>query len=155
LTKSSLARPVIADLSTLLDLVDSRVAAHWAPHLRLELAGCNIIADIVVVCASQYGRFPHTSTSLTAEEAARPLHLAGGTVADRAADARRVAPHHLGEVAPGRVVVGAVVRVLGLLLVPAVGGGASELDPGLVAIGSGVLGREIAAGAHLWRQSVK
>lgn len=46
-----------------------------------------------------------------------------------------VAPDHLSEVAPGGVEVGVVVGILGLLLVPAVGSSAGELDPGVVVIG--------------------
>jgi hypothetical protein len=70
-------------------------------------------------------------------------------VSHSAADAGAVAPHHLGEVTPRRIVVRVVVRVLGLLLVPAVGGGAGELDPSVVVIGRRIGGGEVAAGAFL------
>lgn len=76
-----------------------------------------------------------TFISLTADEATRPVDRIGA-VTDSAANAGGVAPHHLGEVAPGVFEVGVVVGVLGLLLVPAVGGGAGELDPVVVAAGS-------------------
>lgn len=64
-------------------------------------------------------------------------------MSNRTTNSRRVAPHHLGEVAPGIVKVGVVVRVLALLLVPAVRGGARELDPGVVGTGGGTNGREV------------
>jgi hypothetical protein len=67
----------------------------------------------------------------------------------RAADAGAVAPHHLGEVTPCRIVVRVIVRVLGLLLVPAMGGGAGELNPSVVAIGRRIDGGEVASGAFL------
>jgi hypothetical protein len=70
-------------------------------------------------------------------------------VSDRTSDAAGVAPHHLGEVAPGGLKVRVVVRVLGLLLVPAMGGGAGELDPGVVVTGRGTDRREVTAGAFL------
>lgn len=56
-------------------------------------------------------------------------------IAQSTADARRVTPNHLGEVAPGIVPLRrSTVWVLGLLLVPAVDGGAGELDPLVVTI---------------------
>jgi hypothetical protein len=58
----------------------------------------------------------------------------------RTTNSRRVAPHHLGKVAPGIVKVGVVVGVLALFLVPAVGGGARKLDPGVVGTGGGANG---------------
>jgi hypothetical protein len=70
-------------------------------------------------------------------------------MAESAADACTVAPHHLGEVAPRGIVVRVVVRVLGLLLVPAMSSGPSELDPSVVAIRRRVHGGEVAAGAFL------
>jgi hypothetical protein len=73
---------------------------------------------------------------LTAVEAARVVDVVGA-VTDRAADAGRVAPHHLREVAPRVVVVRVVVRVLCLLLVPAVRRRARKLDPVFVLVGSG------------------
>jgi hypothetical protein len=42
--------PVVVHVRASLDLADGRIAADGAPDLRLELARCNIIADIVVVC---------------------------------------------------------------------------------------------------------
>jgi hypothetical protein len=42
-----------------------------------------------------------------------------------------------------------IVWVLGLLLVPAVGGGAGELDPSIVVAGRGTDRREVAARAFL------
>jgi hypothetical protein len=89
---------------------------------------------------------------LTAVEATRVLDGVVSlviAVTDRTSDAGRVAPYHLGEVAPSILEVGVVVGVLGLLLVPAVGGGAGELDPGIVVAGSGADRREIAARAFL------
>lgn len=85
---------------------------------------------------------------LTAEEATGPEHLVAA-VADRAANSGRVAPDHLREVAPGRLEVRIVVRVLGLLLVPAVGGGASEFDPRVIVAWCGLDGRKIASRAVL------
>jgi hypothetical protein len=70
-------------------------------------------------------------------------------VSDRAADAGRIAPHHLREVTPGVLEVGVVVGVLGLFLVPSVGGGAGELNPSIVIERSGSHGGEIAARAFL------
>lgn len=147
-TTKSLARPVIANLRTLRHLTGRRVTADRTPDLRLELAGCNIIAGIVVVYSSQSQSIPRTS-SLTAVEAAGPFDLIRVAVSKSTADASSVAPHHLREVAPGVVVVRLVVRVLGLLLVPAVRGSAGELDPVIVAGGRRLLGGEVAARTHL------
>jgi hypothetical protein len=84
----------------------------------------------------------------TAIEATREVDVIRA-VTNSAADRRGIAPHHLGEVAPRVVKVRVVVRVLGLLLVPAVGSGPSELDPVIVTHRSGTNGREVAAGALL------
>jgi hypothetical protein len=70
-------------------------------------------------------------------------------VSDSAADTGRVAPHHLREVAPGIFEMGIVVGILGLFLVPAVGGGTGELDPSIVVEGSGRDRRQIAARTFL------
>lgn len=86
---------------------------------------------------------------LTAVETAGPLNAVGVARSYGTANASRVTPHHLREVAPGIVVVRVIVRVLGLLFMPAMGGGASELDPLVVAGWSGLLRREVAARAHL------
>jgi hypothetical protein len=90
---------------------------------------------------------------LTADKASRILHSTLALVLalpQRAADGSRVAPHHLREVAPRSLEGGVVVRVLDLLFVPAVGGGACELDPVVVVgWGTGSDGGEVAAGALL------
>lgn len=91
--------------------------------------------------------------SLTAVEATRPVDFARVAIANSAANTGSVAPHHLREVAPCVVVVRVVVWVLGLLLVPAVGGGASELYPVFVLARSRLLRGEIAAGTHLWKST--
>lgn len=70
-------------------------------------------------------------------------------MANRTTNSRRVAPHHLGEVAPRIVKVRVVVGVLGLFLMPAVGSGARELDPRVVGAGGRADGGEVAAGAFL------
>lgn len=88
------------------------------------------------------------SIQLTAVEATGPVDRVIA-VSDSAANAGAVAPHHLREVAPGSIKVWVVVGVLGLLLVPAVGSSAGELDPGIVAIRRGANRREVAAGAFL------
>ena len=85
---------------------------------------------------------------LTAVEAARPVDVAGA-VTKGAPKTRAVTPDHLTEVSPCRIKVWVVVGVLGLLLVPAVGSSASELDPSIVTFRGWVHGREIAAGAFL------
>jgi hypothetical protein len=75
------------------------------------------------------------------------------TVPKRTTNARRIAPHHLREVAPRIVIVRVVVRVLGLLLVPAMGGGARELDPRIVGRGRRARGGQVAAGTLLLHMS--
>jgi hypothetical protein len=45
----SLPSPVVADLCALGGFSGRWISADWAPDLRLELAGRNIIADEVVV----------------------------------------------------------------------------------------------------------
>jgi hypothetical protein len=91
---------------------------------------------------------PLSTMTLTAIEAAREIDVVGA-VTNSTANRRRVAPHHLREVAPRVVKVRVVVGVLGLLLVPAMGRGPSELDPIIVTHRSGTNGREVAAGALL------
>jgi hypothetical protein len=70
-------------------------------------------------------------------------------VSNSTADTAGVAPHHLGKVSPGSLEVRVVVGVLGLLLVPTVGGGARELDPGTIVAGCGTDRGKIAARSFL------
>jgi hypothetical protein len=142
--------PVVVDISAHLDFANRRVAADRAPDLSLELTGSNVIAEEGVVYRVSARYCTRRCMSLTAVEAARVVDVVGA-VADGATDAGRVAPDHLGEVAPGVFVVGVVVRVLGFLLVPAVGGSAGELDPIFVLAGSGADRREVAARALLYQ----
>jgi hypothetical protein len=79
---------------------------------------------------------PNKQQRLTAVEATRVVNVVR-TVTNSTADARRVAPHHLREVAPRVVVVRVVVRVLCLLLMPAVRRSARKLDPVFVLVRSG------------------
>jgi hypothetical protein len=74
-------------------------------------------------------------------------------VPKRTPNARRIAPHHLREVAPRVVIVRVVVRILGLLLVPAMGGGARKLDPRIVGRGRRARGGQVAAGTLLLHMS--
>lgn len=131
--------------------LDGRVIADGAPDLRLELSGGNIIAKEFIVSSGVSTEMHCTAhhASLTAVEATGPLHDIAVTVSNSTADGARVAPHHLREVAPGGIVVGVVVGVLGLFLVPAVRGGAGKLDPGVVVGRGGCDRRQVAARAFL------
>jgi len=126
------------------------VVAYRSPNLRLKLTGRNVIAEERVVCVPcQYPSFPHSAaSSLTAVEPTWVVNRRRA-VSQCAADARRVAPHHLREVAPRVVVVWVVVRVLGLLLVPAMDSSAGKLYPSLVAVGNGLDRGKVAASAFL------
>lgn len=88
--------------------------------------------------------------SLTAHEPTRPLHIVCA-MSDGAANRRRVAPDHLGEVAPLVVKVRVVVGVDTLFLVPAVGGGAGELDPGVVGSRGGPNAGEVGSWTLLYQ----
>ena len=87
--------------------------------------------------------------SLTAVQTSRPVDFSWIAVSECTANARCVSPHHLGEMAPGVVVVRLSIRVLLLLLMPAMGGGASKLDPVIGSRGGWLLRGEVTAGAHL------
>jgi hypothetical protein len=142
--------PIEMDVLARLDLAESRVTTHRAPDLFLELAGGDVVAEERVVCHPLAIITSHSNPamSLTAHEPTRPSDIIR-TMTDSAANAARVAPHHLGEVAPLVFIVRVVVRVYGLLLVPAVGGGARELDPSVVVLGRGANRAKVAAGALL------
>jgi len=71
-------------------------------------------------------------------------------VAERTPNTRAIAPDQLREVAPRIIVVRVIVRILELLLVPAVHDGAREFEPVFVAAGGGADGGEIAAAAVLY-----
>jgi hypothetical protein len=89
---------------------------------------------------------------LTAVEAAREVDGTGLLViamTDSATEASRVTPHHLREVTPGIVEMGVVIWILGLFLVPAVGGGAGELNPRIIVERGRRDGREIASRTFL------
>lgn len=73
---------------------------------------------------------------------------------NRAPNPRRIPPDELREVAPRLVPVRVIVRILGVLLVPAVHHGARKLEPRLVVVGRGPHGGEIAAGAVLRTQLI-
>ena len=81
---------------------------------------------------------------LTAHETTRKLHIVRA-MSDGTANRRRIAPDDLGEVTPLVVKVRVVVGVDALLLVPAVGGGAGELDPGVVGSRGGPNAGEIGS----------
>jgi hypothetical protein len=141
------------DVLARLDLADSRVTTHRAPDLFLELAGSDVVAEEGVVCP--HISHHHSQTTgryeLTADEPTRPRDIIR-TMTDSAANAARVAPHHLGEVAPLVFIVRVVVRVYGLFLVPAVGGGARELDPPVVVLGCRANRAKVAPGALLYKR---
>lgn len=83
---------------------------------------------------------------IKAVETCRPRVIIGA-VSHSAANFRGVAPDQLSEVAPRVLVARVVVRVLGLLLVPAVDDSASEFQP-LIVVGRGrTPRREVAATA--------
>jgi hypothetical protein len=89
---------------------------------------------------------------LTAIKAAREVdstRLLVVAMTDSATEASRVTPHHLREVTPGIVEMRVVVWVLGLFLVPAVGGGAGELNPRIIVERGGRDGREVASRTFL------
>lgn len=90
---------------------------------------------------------------LTAVEATREFNWIGLLViamCQSATNARSIAPNHLGEVSRTGRIDRVVIRVLGLLLVPAVGGGAGELDPlGVVTRDYGD-SRQVGAGVFLY-----
>lgn len=124
------ANPVEMDILTRRSFAGRGIATDWPPDLLLELPRRNIIAKEFVI----------------AVEATRVQNLIAA-VAKSTADAGRVAPHHLGEVAPCSIVVRVVVRVLGLLLMPAVGGRVGKLEPLVITARSWLHRREIAAQA--------
>jgi hypothetical protein len=85
---------------------------------------------------------------LTAVEASRP-RVVVGAVSHSTTNLGTIAPDKLGEVAPGVLVARLVVRVLSLLLMPAVDDSASELQP-LIIVGRGwATRRQVAATAIL------
>jgi hypothetical protein len=138
------------DVLARLDFAESRVTTHRAPDLFLELAGSDVVTEEGVVCP--HINHHHSQTTgryvLTAHEPTGPRNVIR-TMTDSAANAARVAPHHLGEMAPLIFIMRVIVRVYGLLLVPAVGGGARELDPPVVVLGRGTNRAKVAARALL------
>jgi hypothetical protein len=86
---------------------------------------------------------------LTAIDAARKLISKVITLAHGTTQPRAISPHHLRKVAKRLVVLGAAVRILCLLFVPAVDGGAREVEPDVAVCGRGADAGEVAAAAVL------
>jgi hypothetical protein len=146
--RSVFRSPVEVNILTRRDLANRRIAADRRPDLNLELAFSNIIAEELIVYLCECSSSQCNLVILTAVEATGELDVIGA-MSHRTANGATVAPNHLRKVAPSIFVVWVVVRVLGLLLVPAVRRGAGELDPISRVGGSWTNGREVAAGAFL------
>jgi hypothetical protein len=136
-------------------LQPGRIRANRGPDVRLERTGCNVVAGIFVDCARSSVSSHATPTpdhkrgTLTAIDAARKLVGKVITLAHGTAQARAIPPHHLREVSKGLAVLGAAIWILGLFFVPAVDGGARELEPDVAVCGRGADAREVAAAAVL------